>query len=153
MNWIKLENNALNLSFQNIFLLKIIFVFLFSVCYLDPHAAEDNKRLISGSLTYPAHLPELGEHDHNGGVVLPEHPPEVLHRLVQRTLCRDIGVPVPTESTLWTTKTSHWPLIGCKQTTSYWLQEDPRASHWLQADTKGLSLVASRQQRPLIGCE
>lgn len=27
---------------------------------------------------YPPHLAKFGEHDHNGGVVFPQHPPEVL---------------------------------------------------------------------------
>ena len=51
--------------------------------------------LLLNTKAYPAHLPDLGEHDHNGGVVLPEHPPEVLHRLVQRALGGDVGIPVP----------------------------------------------------------
>lgn len=35
---------------------------------------------------YPAHLSQLGEHDHDGGVVLPQHPPEVLGGLSQGSL-------------------------------------------------------------------
>ena len=44
--------------------------------------------------THPSHLPELGEHDHDGGVMLPEHPPEVLHGLGEGALGGDVGVPV-----------------------------------------------------------
>lgn len=32
---------------------------------------------------YPPHLAKFGEHDHNGGVVFPQHPPEVLSGLCQ----------------------------------------------------------------------
>lgn len=35
---------------------------------------------------YPSHLSELGEHDHDGGVVFPQHSPEVLRGLGQRAL-------------------------------------------------------------------
>ena len=31
--------------------------------------------------TYPPHFPLLCEHDNDGGVVLPNHPPEVLDRV------------------------------------------------------------------------
>ena len=40
-----------------------------------------------------SHLSQLGEHHHDGAVVLPQHPPEVLHRLVERTLGGNVGVP------------------------------------------------------------
>ena len=45
--------------------------------------------------SYPAHFPLLGEHDDDGGVVLPQHPPEVLHGLVERALSGDVGAAVP----------------------------------------------------------
>ena len=54
---------------------------------------------MENNCSYPAHLSELGEHDDNGGVVLPQHPPEVLHRLVQRALGGDVRVPIPEQST------------------------------------------------------
>ena len=40
------------------------------------------------------HLSQLGQHDHDGAVVLPQHPPEVLHSLVERSLCGNVSVPV-----------------------------------------------------------
>jgi len=42
-------------------------------------------------VAYPAHFLELGQHDHNGGVVLPEHAPEILCCILHRTLGGDIG--------------------------------------------------------------
>ena len=45
------------------------------------------------NVTHPPHLPELGQHHHDGRVVLPQHPPEVLHSLAEGSLCRDVGIP------------------------------------------------------------
>lgn len=44
---------------------------------------------------YPAHFSQLGEHDNNSGVVLPEHSPEVLCGLCQWSLCGNIGFLLP----------------------------------------------------------
>lgn len=37
---------------------------------------------------------QLCQHDDNVGVHLPHHSPEILHRLGQRSLCRDVSSPV-----------------------------------------------------------
>lgn len=49
---------------------------------------------------YPAHFSQLGEHNNNGGVVFPEHSPEVLCGLCQGSLRGNIGflLPVGTQS-------------------------------------------------------
>lgn len=41
---------------------------------------------------HPAHLPKPGQHDDDGGVVLPQHAPEVLGALCQRPLCGYVGL-------------------------------------------------------------
>ena len=41
---------------------------------------------------HPAHLPKPGQHDDDGGVVLPQHAPEVLGALRQRPLCGYVGL-------------------------------------------------------------
>lgn len=45
--------------------------------------------------SYPAHLTQLCQHHHNGGVVLPEHPPEILRGLGQWSLRGDVGLLLP----------------------------------------------------------
>lgn len=40
--------------------------------------------------TYPTHLAKLGQHHDDGGVVLPQHPPEILGGLCQRPLGSDV---------------------------------------------------------------
>ena len=45
--------------------------------------------------SYPAHLAQLCQHHHDGGVVLPEHPPEILRCLGQRSLRGDVGLLLP----------------------------------------------------------
>lgn len=45
--------------------------------------------------SYPAHLTQLCQHHHNGGVVLPEHPPEILRGLSQWSLRGDVGLLMP----------------------------------------------------------
>lgn len=45
--------------------------------------------------SYPAHLAQLCQHHHDGGVVLPEHPPEILCGLGQRSLRGDVGLLLP----------------------------------------------------------
>jgi len=40
--------------------------------------------------TYPPHLAKLGQHHDNGGVVLPQHPPEILRGLCQWPLSGDV---------------------------------------------------------------
>lgn len=45
--------------------------------------------------SYPAHLAQLCQHHHDGGVVLPEHPPEILRGLGQRSLRGDVGLLLP----------------------------------------------------------
>lgn len=49
------------------------------------------------SNTYSAHFSELGEHDHNGGIMLPQHSPEVLGGLRQRALRGYVGLLLPAE--------------------------------------------------------
>lgn len=49
--------------------------------------------------THPSHLSELRQHHHDGGVVLPKHPPEVLCGFRQRTLCGDIRLLLPAGTT------------------------------------------------------
>lgn len=41
---------------------------------------------------HPAHLSKLGQHDDDGGIVLPEHAPEVLGALCQRPLRSYVGL-------------------------------------------------------------
>lgn len=41
---------------------------------------------------YPSHFSQFSEHDHYSGVVLPQHPPEVLSGLCQRALCGQVGL-------------------------------------------------------------
>lgn len=41
--------------------------------------------------THPAHLTQLGEHHNDGGIVFPEHPPEVFGGLCQGPLSSDVG--------------------------------------------------------------
>lgn len=41
---------------------------------------------------HPAHLPKPGQHDNDGGVVLPQHAPEVLRALRQRPLRGYVGL-------------------------------------------------------------
>lgn len=47
------------------------------------------------SLAHPAHLPQLGQHHHDGRVVLPEHAPEVFCGFRQRALCGNVGLLLP----------------------------------------------------------
>lgn len=44
---------------------------------------------------FSTHLLELGEHDDDGGVVFPEHPPEIVSGVVQRALSGDVSGSVP----------------------------------------------------------
>lgn len=44
---------------------------------------------------HPAHLAKPGQHDDDGGVVLPQHAPEVLGALCQRALCGYVGLLLP----------------------------------------------------------
>ena len=46
-------------------------------------------------VSYPAHLSLFGEHDNDGWVVFPQHPPEVLDRFIERSLSGDVGTPEP----------------------------------------------------------
>ena len=48
-------------------------------------------------VTHPPHLPEFGEHDDDGGVMFPEHPPEVLGGLCQGALCGHVGSLLPAQ--------------------------------------------------------
>ena len=41
--------------------------------------------------THSTHLTQLGEHHNYGGIVFPEHPPEVLSGLCQGPLGSDVG--------------------------------------------------------------
>lgn len=56
-------------------------------------------RALVECVSYPAHLSQLGEHDHDGGVVLPQHPPEVLGGLGQRALRGKVGLLLPARDT------------------------------------------------------
>lgn len=49
--------------------------------------------------SYPAHLTQLCQHHHDGGVVLPEHPPEILRGLGQWSLRGDVGLLLPVTNT------------------------------------------------------
>ena len=41
--------------------------------------------------THSAHLTQLGEHHNDGGIVFPEHPPEVFSGLCQGSLGSDVS--------------------------------------------------------------
>jgi len=43
---------------------------------------------------YPSQLVQFGEHDHDGGVVFPQHAPEVVGGDLQRSLGRDVSAPL-----------------------------------------------------------
>lgn len=43
---------------------------------------------------YPSQLVQFGEHDHDGGVVFPQHAPEVVGGDLQRSLSRDVSGPL-----------------------------------------------------------
>lgn len=45
--------------------------------------------------SYPAHLAQLCQHHHDGGIVLPEHPPEIFCGLGQRSLRGNVGLLLP----------------------------------------------------------
>ena len=45
--------------------------------------------------THSSHLSKFGQHHNDGGIVFPQHPPEVLGRGSQRTLRRYVSLLVP----------------------------------------------------------
>jgi len=47
--------------------------------------------------SHPSQLVQFGEHDHDGGVVFPQHAPKVVGGDLQRSLGRDVSptLPVP----------------------------------------------------------
>lgn len=59
---------------------------------------QDNIRYII-VMCYPSHLAEFGEHDDDGGVVFPQHSPEVLCGLRQRALRGHVGFLLPASGT------------------------------------------------------
>ena len=49
----------------------------------------------AAAVLYPAHLAKFGEHDYDSGVVLPQHPPEVLRGLSEWPLAGDVRFLLP----------------------------------------------------------
>lgn len=47
------------------------------------HSSTAQEELTRG--TYSSNLHQVGYHDNAGGLFLPHHPPEVIHRLMNRT--------------------------------------------------------------------
>lgn len=47
------------------------------------------------SLSHPSQFVEFGEHDHDGGIVFPQHAPEVVGGDLQRSLGCDVSPPLP----------------------------------------------------------
>ena len=45
--------------------------------------------------TYPSHFSKFGEHDDDGGILFPEHAPEILRGAGQWTLRSNVRVSVP----------------------------------------------------------
>lgn len=45
--------------------------------------------------TYPSNLHQIGYHDDAGGLFLPHHPPEIIHRLMNRTYSERHNQPSP----------------------------------------------------------
>lgn len=61
-------------------------------CYRLGNARAAGRRQLPCNRvnTYPAHLPQLGQHHDDGGVVLPQHPPEILGGLCQWPLSGNV---------------------------------------------------------------
>lgn len=57
----------------------------------DTHTAPSSPMQDS----YPAHLTQLCQHHHDGGVVLPEHSPEIFCGLGQWSLRGNVGLLLP----------------------------------------------------------
>lgn len=52
---------------------------------------------------YPSHFLELCEHDHNRRVMLPQHSPEIIYSFLEWTLCGNVCIPIPGNSSKFLT--------------------------------------------------
>ena len=69
--------------------------------FWNRHAKRNNNpRDANAPVLLGAFLSRSSEHHHDGRVVLPQHPPEVLHGLVEGPLGGDVGVLFPVAVTV-----------------------------------------------------
>ncbi len=101
-------------------------------------------------ITHSAHLSELGQHHDDGGVVFPQHPPEVFCGFSWRTLRGDVGLLLP--DTQWERTRVHLHTHKHTRTDRSGLLCSPvsvdeagvdvvralDSSDWLQTDARGL---------------